>query len=255
VSGAAPPALAPVFAALAAAWIAGGCDAVVTSVGAWEPRREPDAAPDAAADAAEPAVERVLYIEAEDGELSGGFTVAPEAGASNGFVLVPPPGAPSDVQPGPARARYAFELRAAGDYLLWGRSYAPGPDNNRFWFQLDGGPWFIWRISTGETWFWDDFHDDREYGRPLVFPLQPGAHELVIASCVEGVQLDRLYVTAEGDEPPGNDTPCDPPHTIEIGADCLPSCGLLDGTACGDACAGQMLLPAYDCAVCCRIEP
>jgi hypothetical protein len=238
--------LARPVAVAASCMLAAACDPVVTSIGAWEPRSVHDAAS---------APERSLYIEAEDGELSGGLSVEDDAEASSGQAIAPPAGTSEDT-PGPARARYTFELPRAGDYVLWGRIHAPGADSNRFWFQLDGGDWYKWRISVGEIWYWDDFHDDREYGMPLVFALAQGTHELVIASCSEGVQLDRLYFTAEGDHPPGNDTPCDPPHTIEIGGECLPSCGLLDGTACGSvACEGRALLPAYDCDVCCRIDP
>jgi len=66
--------------------------------------------------------------------------------------------------------------------------------------------------------------------------------------------LDRLYITAQGDEPPGNDTPCDPPHSISLERECLPSCGSLNGTACSEIeCAGLPLLPAYDCAICCHV--
>jgi hypothetical protein len=223
------------------------CDPVVTSIGAWEPRVVTDAA-------SEPA--RAQYVEAEHGELSGGFTIDDDASASSGQAIAPPMGAASEDAPGAARARYTLELPDDGEYLFWGRIHAPDADRNRFWFQVDGGDWTKWRISVGEIWYWDDFHADREYGSPRVFALERGAHELVIASCSEGVRLDRLYVTAEGDEPPGNDTPCDPPHSIEIGGECLPSCGLLEGTACGPlACAGRTPLPAYDCDVCCRVDP
>jgi hypothetical protein len=140
--------------------------------------------------------------------------------------------------------------------VLWGRVSALGADDNRFWFQLDGGEWIKWRISTGEVWYWDDFHRDAEYGRAVRFALEAGSHELVIASAVPAARLDRLYVSDVGDEPPGNDTRCNPPHTIELAGTCQPSCGLLTGTRCGVmACAGYEPLPAYDCDVCCRVGP
>ena len=113
-------------------------------------------------------------------------------------------------------------------------------------------------MSVGDIWYWDDFHEDREYFTPLTFELSAGSHTLTIANCVYALRLDLgPYVTAAGDEPPGNDNPpCDPPHTIDRGGDCLPSCGLLSGTRCGVvACEGQTPLPAYDCDVCCRVAP
>ena len=243
-----------------------GCDAGVTTVGAWSPSRAPrDAGTprDAGRDATigedsgplDASSAGGLYLEAEEGELSGGFVVETNPEASAGSTLLAPSETDADLEPGPARARFAFTLERAGSYAIWGRVYARGTEDNRFWFQLDGGEWIKWRISTGETWYWDDFHRDTEYGRALAFALEPGAHELVIASCVAGARLDRLYVTDGGDEPPGNDTPCRPPHTIEIAGECLPSCGVLEGTRCGPACTGLPTLPAYDCDVCCRVEP
>ena len=62
-------------------------------------------------------------------------------------------------------------MARAGDYRIWGRIHAPGTTDNRFWFQLDGGTFYKWRISTGDIWYWDDFHDDRRYGTPLTFRL------------------------------------------------------------------------------------
>ncbi|WP_437984194.1 hypothetical protein [Sorangium sp. So ce117] len=215
-----------------------GCDAEITSVGAWAP-----------------VVSGSSFIEAELGELSDGFTVGEDSRASEGRFIAPPAGVTSDGTPGLARARYRFEAPSGAEYVIWGRIHAPSALNNRFWFQVDGGTWYLWRISVGDIWFWDDLHDNTSYGEPLRFPLSAGAHELVLANAVEGVGLDRLYFTPHGDEPPGNDTPCDPPHSIEIEGECLPSCGALKGTACGDVpCAGRELLEAYDCAVCCSIE-
>jgi len=237
-------ALAGVIALLA------GCGRDVTSIGATH-LALPDAAIDASTDAALDAGES-LYLEAEEGALSG-LSIEERAGASSGRSIVAPD-ALSDAMPGQARARYAFELREAGDYTIWGRVYAPDVDANRFWLQLDGGAWFLWRISTGEVWYWDDVHEDRSYGTPLTFALEPGAHELVIANAGPLARLDRWYITSRGDEPPGNDTPCDPPHTVQLGGECVPSCGLLMGTGCGDVCAGREPLPAYDCDVCCRVD-
>ena len=193
-----------------------------------------------------------MYLEAEDGELTG-FSIESAPDASAGRALLAPD-VTSDAEPGSARARYRFELSEAGDYLVWGRTYAPDVAANRFWIQLDGGAFVLWRISTGEVWFWDDVHDDRRYASPHVFTLGAGTHELVVANAGPGARLDRLYVTSAGDEPPGNDTACDPPHTIEVGGECLPSCGLLMGTGCGAVCTDREPLPAYDCDVCCRVE-
>jgi hypothetical protein len=213
------------------------CEPVVTSVGAWSP--DPN-----------------LYLEAEHGALSSGFSVGDDAAASRGRFIAPPEGVVSEAEPGADRAVYAFSLPSAGDYVIWGRLRAPSALHNRFWFQLDGGTWTKWRISVGDIWYWDDFHDDAEYGTPLTFRLAAGPHELELANCVDGVELDRLFLSSNGEVPPGNDTACHPPHSIELEGECLPSCGSQNGTACDEVtCAGREILPAYDCGICCQVEP
>jgi hypothetical protein len=252
----------------AAAWIACAACRDVTMIGA---EHLPDAGVDDAgvqdasvtdASVADAGVDAAIdaaifdgpYLEAEDGVLSE-FVVEDSAEASGGQALLAP-NVFSDAMPGTARATYAFELAEAGDYILWGRVYAPDIHANRLWLQIDGGSWVKWRISTGEAWFWDDVHDNAEYGTPLTFTLAAGVHELVIANAGPRARLDRLYFTKDGDEPPGNDTPCRPPHTVELGGECVPSCGLLMGTACGPVdCMGLPPLPAYDCDVCCQPNP
>jgi hypothetical protein len=207
-----------------------------SSLGGWEP----------------PAERAALYFEAEEAIVSAGFSIAEDGPASNGRYLAAPQGVRSDDAPGEARAIYRFVVPRAGDYVMWGRIRAPGPANNRLWFQVDGGVWTKWRISVGDIWYWDDFHDDFDYGRPVTFSLRAGEHELALANCTDGVALDRLYLTADGDVPAGNDSACEPPHSIEVGGSCLPSCGSRNGAACGELeCAGRTVIFAYDCDVCC----
>jgi hypothetical protein len=223
-----------------------GCPATETSIGSWwldAGAPEPDAASPSG-----------QYLEAEDGALSGGYTVSAEASASAGHFLAAPMET-SDAMPGSARARYTFSVSRAGRYVIWGRIRAPDAMTNRLWFQVDGGTFVKWRISTGDIWYWDDLHDNVAYEKALTFELSAGAHELVLANCVAGVALDRLYITADGDVPPGNDTPCHPPHSIERDGMCLDSCGSQGGVGCGGPeCMGKPVIDAYDCAVCCLGE-
>ena len=97
-------------------------------------RAELDAATDAAASPAG------FYIEAEAGELSGGFEIGEDPLASAESFLQPPAGVTSDAMPGEARALYALTIDTAGSYRIWGRIHSPDADHNRVWFQLDDGP-------------------------------------------------------------------------------------------------------------------
>jgi hypothetical protein len=231
--------------ALLSALLIAACDASVTSVGEWAPIVE------------QPSTGQ--YLEAESGELSGGFSTSADATASNGQYLESSLDMSPDGAPGPSRALYHFTVSRDDDYVIWGRIRSPDVATNRFWFQVDGGEWFLWRISTGIIWFWDDLHDDTNYYRPLVFPLTAGPHQLQLANAVDGVRLDRLYVTADGDEPPGNATPCFPPHSIDLGGgNCMKSCGSyargdMMTTCLSSVCQDHPIVTSYDCAVCCLV--
>jgi hypothetical protein len=226
---------------LASAWLGAlGCEPVDTQVGA-----EIASVP--------------VEIEAEDGVLSGGFTVETDPQASGGKFIAPPAVASID-SPGSATAVYAFRTTAPhGIYVIWGRIHGPGPfPDNSFWVSVDGPPSTStqWRLSTGIVWWWGPITRDTDYGTPIQYPLDAGLHHLFIRNSASDVGLDRLSIqVAPGHIPPGNDKTCDPPNTIELEAgSCSPSCGYLLGTVCGaQACAGFVPLPSYDCIVCCRI--
>ena len=210
--------------------------------------------PDADAEPGEP-LPTAFYLEAESGALSGPFAVMTSDQASGGEFIVATEAAASSTEPGTARAVYDFTLEEGGDFVIWGRIHSPDALSNQYWVRVDDGSWFKWRISTGEAWFWDDFHDNTQYSVPLNFALSAGAHRLELANAVTGAELDRLYVTARNDHPPGNTTPCNPPHSIEVAGACIRSCGSYGNVSClSDVCMGQPELEAYDCPICC-LEP
>lgn len=216
----------------------GACEPSLTSVGSW--------------------TDSGHYLEAEDGALSGGFDIGRDSAASAGRYIAPPFGVnlPDNAPPGSARAVYEFSLRTPGTYYIWGRIRSPTASNNRFYVQVDDNlPWIKWRISTGDIWYWDAFHNDTDYENAIKFPLTAGDHRVTVANWVDGVDLDRLYYTADPkDVPPGNDTPCDPPNSIEVDGVCQPSCGSQGGNGCStEACNGKPVLAAYDCPLCCKV--
>jgi len=196
-----------------------------------------------------------FYIEAESGQLTGGFTVLADSSAFGGRAIEPPAGVSSPPNtPGSARAVYELSLTRPGSYIIWGHIHSPDTAHNTVWVQVDGGAWHLWRISTGEIWYWDKIHDGFEYNTPLAFDLGVGMHQLLIANSVDQVGLDSFYVTDGADRPPLDNTLCSPPDSIQISGNCIPSCGSLGGNTCGaDACAGRTVLPVYDCAVCCIV--
>jgi hypothetical protein len=264
--------------------VANGCDSIVTPVGSWEPVVTLTEATGGQAGTpsvggvagvagvagmagmagapgdggAPPANSPGLYLEAESGELSGGFTIGDDAAASNGQYIQGPPMIVSDTVAGAAQAHYTFNVDKDGDYVIWGRIYSPDISSNRFWFKVDGGTWILWRITVGTIWYWDYFHVDTLYNDVLHFTLTAGSHQLFIANSVPGARLDRLYITANGDHPPGNTTKCHPPHSIDLGnPTCAPSCGVQakPGRHVSCQCPGLPTFYAYDCntKACCDV--
>jgi hypothetical protein len=223
-----------------------GCGRVETSIGA-------EFARDAAAAGSDGQAPVSVCFEAESGKLSG-FTIEMDPAASGGEYVLPPPGSQSLLVPGDASAAYTFELATPATYVLWGRIHGPGALNNAFWVTVDNGPSYRWQLSTGVVWFWGPVTSGTDYGNPLHYVLDAGSHELVFRNSTPGVGLDRVCVTVPGDMPLGNDTPCDPPNSIQLAdGGCVPSCGSHGSTTCGAACAGQPALSSYDCAVCCFV--
>jgi hypothetical protein len=221
-----------------------GCGRIVTEVG-----EELDAGAVAQLDAA--CAPTSVYIEVASAALSGGFSIQTDVDA--GEYLSPPATASTQV-PGDASADYAFPVACPGTYLLWGRIHGPGAVNNSFWLSLDDEPFYKWRLSTGVIWYWHPVTRDFDYGHPIQYALDAGVHRLSVRNSATDVGLQRLFVAVPGDVPPGNDTPCGPPDSIQLeDGGCEVSCGSHGNTTCGAvACAGQPPLVAYDCDICCH---
>jgi hypothetical protein len=216
-----------------------GCGRRTTTIGRWD------------ADAGPMSLGR--YIEAERGTLTGAFAIGDDDAASGGRFISPQAGASSEDEPGPARAVYELTASKEGTYRVWGRIHSQNISENRLWIQVDDGQWYKWRITTGDIWYWDAFHDDKNYDIPIEFHLSAGVHPLVVANCVDGVGLDRIYYAPDRSRPTGDDTECNPPHSVELAGQCEPSCGSLSGECGGTPCEGLPTFPTYDCAGGCCI--
>jgi hypothetical protein len=193
-----------------------------------------------------------LYIEAESGQLANGFMISMDPDASGGEYIVDPSATGSTSAPGSASADYSFNVENAGTYRLWGRLRGPDPLHNSFWVSIDGSQSVLWQLSTGYTWFWGAVTKGTDYKNPLHYVLSMGAHRLTIFAAQPIVGLDRLYFSTTDNMPPGNNTPCDPPNSIQLmDGTCEPGCGTHGPTTCGSPCVGQPLLVAYDCVMCC----
>lgn len=222
-----------------------GCGRVDTIVGAAVGPSEP-------ADAA--CAPASFYLDLAAAALGGGFAIEADPDAPGGTVLVPP-AVSSESAPGDASATYAFDVACAHDYLLWGRIRGPAVNENSFWFSIDDGGFYQWRLSTGVIWYWKAATSGAAYVIPLHFALDAGAHRLVFRNSSPDVSLAGIYVAPPGEVPPGNDTPCDPPNSIQLeDGGCEMSCGASGGNQCEVmTCVGRPTFTVYDCAVCCYV--
>lgn len=196
-----------------------------------------------------------LDFEAEAGALLGEMSIGSSDLAQGGAFILSGAGSDPLDQPGNARALYRFTVSEANDYEIWGRIHSPGVSSNRFWLRVDEGPWYLWRISTGEEWHWDDVHDNFEYGTALVFTLDVGEHALEIAGAVVGAELDSFSIRPSTEPGPDNTVLCRPPHSVMMDGQCVNSCGSYGNVSCAmDVCAGRPELVSYDCALCCSLD-
>lgn len=193
-----------------------------------------------------------LDFEAEAGRLSSGLEIRQSDGIT--FVTSTVAAEQSDA-PGSERARYDFTVDTPGEYVIWGHVHGPSVATNRFWFRVDAGTWYLWRVSTGSEWFWDDLHDNFEYGVPLYFQLDAGPHRLEVANAVTGAEVDAFSIRLATEDGPSNDVQCNPPHSVLIDGACVRSCGSYGNVSCGaDVCAGLPEVVSYDCALCCLLD-
>jgi hypothetical protein len=216
-----------------------------------------DGSPDELSDGSESggATPPAVCEQASLGLLSGGFTIQVDSDASGQAYLLPPPEVTSLDIPGDASATYTFWLGEAATYLLFGRVRGAGVGSNSFWITVDTGASYLWHLSTGVAWFSGPVTSGTDYEHPIRYMLDAGNHQLVVQNAEPGVGLDRLCFAPPGYVPPDNDTPCNPPNSIQLAeGGCELSCGAAGGDTCGaTVCAGTTLLPSYDCPVCCFV--
>ncbi|MFW6032859.1 MAG: hypothetical protein ACOCTI_05755, partial [Phycisphaeraceae bacterium] len=141
-----------------------------------------------------------LYLEAENATSLGSlWQTNSDSDASNGSYIEVAPGNNSTTSaPGSdGIASYTLSNLDAGTYKLWARVIAPSAADDSFWIRMDGGTWIKWNnVASGSatTWTWDD-------DGSLSWTLSAGDHALEVGYREDGTQLDRIYVTADGDSP------------------------------------------------------
>lgn len=146
--------------------------------------------------------------EAENGAVMQNFKVDDDPGAFGGkFVWTP--GAPGMRSSGHGSASWQLDVQQAGSYRLWGRIWAPTPDDDSFFVSAHAGdftpakrsrgPVVLERTEwhtgvTGAQWQWRLF--------PVEIILPSGPVVLTLHAREDGTKIDRLFLTADSSQEP-----------------------------------------------------
>lgn len=147
-----------------------------------------------------------VWLEAECGTVGSNWNILSNADASNGEYVMIKPGNNSINNPSASsddHIIYTFNIKEAGSYILWGRTFVPTADDDSFWVLMDSGDWAKWNnIVGGPSWYWDEVHNS-DIGQVVNYNLDAGDHTLKIAYREDGAGLDKLYLTYKGITPAG----------------------------------------------------
>lgn len=166
----------------------------------------PSAVPSPAASAA--VLDRSVR-EAEDGDLDGRVQRASDAAASGGAFV----GAQDGEGDREGSVTLVVDVPAAGSYVVWARVLAPDEGSNSFFVQIDDGEELTWhapgpaRSATADEWTWAAVREE-DADTPQLYLLEAGRHELRFGAREDGAGLDRVVVTSDLAEVPG-DSPRD----------------------------------------------
>ena len=151
---------------------------------------------------------RAALWEAENGAVIHDFKVDTDPGAFGGkFVWTP--GMPGLRRNGNGIVSWQLDVQQAGTYKLWGRIWAPTPEDDSFHVSARAGnftpakksrgPLVLekteWHTGvTGTQWKWMPF--------PVEIALPAGPVVLTLHAREDGAKIDRLFLTADPSQEP-----------------------------------------------------
>jgi hypothetical protein len=143
-----------------------------------------------------------VFLEAEEGELSGRVEVTGDQRAENArLVRFPNEGDPGELS-------VTFEVPHDGEYAVWAYVYNHTGSADPLVVHLDEEVKMPWRVRVpGRCWGWDFVGGEGRFGKkrwnrndghvnanPLLLRLKRGRHTLKLVSS-EGHGIDRVVVT------------------------------------------------------------
>ena len=144
---------------------------------------------------------RPVRWEAEKGVMQPKMCVAKDNAASGG-AYVWTPGELGGRGSGPGSVSWQLEVRDAGAYRLWGRVFAPTPEDDSFMVSANVGdfarsgtrgpvalPRTEWHLGQARAWTWREL--------PLDVTLPKGSVVLTLHTREDGAKVDALLLTNE----------------------------------------------------------
>jgi hypothetical protein len=121
-----------------------------------------------------------------------GATVTPETTSGGAYVETPSEAA------GPGVCEWPFQIATAGEFVLWARVRAGGPEaakSDSFFVQVDDGKPVEWHMPGTHSWEWGRVANG--VGQTAVsFALVPGEHRLRFLTRESGAQVNAVVLDA-----------------------------------------------------------
>jgi len=156
----------------------------------------------------------VEKVDATDDAVARGVAGATEASGRQYIQIAQGKGNPPEVTTG--EARYVFEVRQGGTFILWCRVWWDDECGNSFTMSLNNNkPFMFGRNASFKRWHWV-----KSAPRLKQLELAPGQNTLLIRNREDGVRLDQILLTTdarfvpvgiEATTPDARVTPSDPP--------------------------------------------
>lgn len=125
--------------------------------------------------------------------LADGALLSPESAAPQCFVHTPLTATDR------GEAVWTFTAPQEGDYTLWGRVRAVGPELGKadsFFVQMDDAKPTDWHMPTVGSWTWGKVAAGVAQ-QALTYKLTAGQHTLRLATREPGAQCERLFLTSD----------------------------------------------------------
>ena len=151
-----------------------------------------------------PATEE-FWIEAESAAITAPMKVYSDKTDATGGSYIGTDDAGNTGDQSDGVASFTFTVQG-GTYKVNARVIAQGAGDS-FWIRLPGATlnttppaanngWIRYNgIPHGDTWHWDDMHNDQDGSIPIHFTLGAGTHTLEVAWREDGALLDAIVIT------------------------------------------------------------